>query len=268
MGFLLRCPIKTDVINPLKEWLPDFGWYSIQKLVEIEGFESFAQQLEKEAPNRFKDWYNELDPEEKNLPLEWKRLNNTFQKLLVLRCMRPDRIPTALNDFIRRSLPHGEKYTEMDSSSSFFDILISSYQDSTPTTPIYFILSPGANPVRDVEDLARKYGVDPIKHLHTVALGQGQEINAMNQLDIGHKEGHWVMLQNIHLMPRWLLELEKTLDAFVQEGSHPSFRVFLSSDPSNTIPIGILERCIKLTNEPPTGLKPNIKRAFVFFSKE
>jgi dynein heavy chain len=36
--------------------------------------------------------------------------------------------------------------------------------------------------------------MDPLKTLHTVSLGQGQDIVAMNKLDIGHKEGHWVML--------------------------------------------------------------------------
>jgi hypothetical protein len=38
-------------------------------------------------------------------------------------------------------------------------------------TPIYFILSPGSNPVRDVETLAMKLGQDPKKMLHSVALG-------------------------------------------------------------------------------------------------
>ena len=42
----------------------------------------------------------------------------------------------------------------------------------------------------------------------------------------------------------------------------------MSSDPSTSIPIGLLERCIKLTNEPPEGLKQNMKRAFTFFNKE
>jgi dynein heavy chain len=45
------------------------------KLIEIEGFELFSQNLEKEAPNRFKEWYNELSPEEVKLPLDWKRLD-------------------------------------------------------------------------------------------------------------------------------------------------------------------------------------------------
>jgi len=157
---------------------------------------------------------------------------------------------------------------DCDSTSSFFQVLMSSYLDSTPTTPIYFILSPGANPVKDVEDLARKLGNDPKKMLHTIALGQGQDVIALSKLDIGHREGHWVMLQNIHLMPTFLLDLEKKLDHFAAEGSNPAFRLFVSSDPSPGIPIGLLERCVKLTNEPPQGLKQNMKRAFTFFSKE
>lgn len=33
-----------------------------------------------------------------------------------------------------------------------------------------------------------------------------------------------------------------------------------------TIPIGLLERCIKLTNEPPAGMKANLLKAFNFFN--
>ena len=164
MNFLLRCPLRTDTANPLKEWLPDLAWYSIMKLIEIEGFELFGQNLEKEAPNRFRDWYNELTPEIMKLPLDWKRLDQQFfQKLLVIRCLRPDRITTALDIFIRNALPNGDNYVDCDSTSSFFMVLSQSYADSTPTTPIFFILSPGANPVKDVEVLAKKNGVDPIK---------------------------------------------------------------------------------------------------------
>jgi dynein heavy chain len=71
-------------------------------------------------------------------------------------------------------------------------------------------------------------------------------------------------------MPRWLSELEKILDNFGgdQGGGNPNFRLFLSADPSPDVPIGILDRSIKLTNEPPAGLKANMKRAWTYFTKE
>lgn len=90
----------------------------------------------------------------------------------------------------------------------------------------------------------------------------------MSCLELAHRNGHWVILNNIHLMPSWLIELEKKLDEFALEGSHEKFRLYLSSDPSPAIPIGVLSRCIKLTNEPPAGLKANLKRAFANFSRD
>jgi len=77
MSFLINCPTSTAVANPLKKWLPDKAWYSINKLIEIEGFEQFATNLSKDAPSRFQMWYNELDPEDRALPLEWRSLENT-----------------------------------------------------------------------------------------------------------------------------------------------------------------------------------------------
>jgi len=268
-NFLVRCPLKVDVENPLSEWLPTSAWHAVQSLISLPGFESFAVNMERDAPNRFKDWINELAPETAKLPLDWKKLDQMpFQKLLVIRCLRPDRMTVALAEFIRVALPNGDHFVDCDAGKSFADILSMTLADSSTTTPIFFILSPGADPVKEVEKLGKKKGFLPNVGLFNVALGQGQDVVAMRYLEAGHKEGHWVMLQNIHLMPAFLINLEKKLDAFAAEGSHVNFRVYLSAEPSNDIPIGVMERSIKLTNEPPQGLKPNLKRAFTFFTKE
>jgi len=91
---------------------------------------------------------------------------------------------------------------------------------------------------------------------------------ANNKLDTAHKEGTWVMLQNVHLMPRYLNEMEKKLADFAAEGSDPGFRLFLSADPNKDIPIYLLEKSIKMTNEPPAGVKQNLLRAFTYHTKE
>jgi dynein heavy chain len=269
-NFLLRAPMMVGAENPLAEWLPNKNWSLALKLTELDGFDSFATNMEKDAPNRFKEWFNELAPESTKLPLDWKRLDSLpFQKLLVLRCLRPDRITGAMADWIRSTLPNGRDYMDCDGSSSFQQILVSSFEDSTATTPIFFILSPGADPVKEVEAMGRKLiNLQLGVNYHNVAMGQGQDVVAMAKLEIGHREGHWVMLQNIHLMPKWCVELEKKLDAFAVENSHPSMRVILSADPNKGIPIGILERSIKLTNEPPQGMLANLRRSFALFSKE
>jgi len=135
MNFLIYCPLTTENPRPgsLKDWLPETAWYTIQSLIKIDGFEQFSQHLEKEAPRRFQDWYNSLAPENEKLPLDWKRLEGApFQKMLVVRCLRPDRLTIALDNFIKRTLPNGAAFVECDNTSSADEILTSSYADSTP----------------------------------------------------------------------------------------------------------------------------------------
>ena len=188
--------------------------------------------------------------------------------MLVVRCLRPDRMTSALTSFIRNILPDGGSYIECDSRLSNLQILDNCLAESTPKTPIYFMLSPGANVVADLDKKAAEYGLQKGVSYHNVSMGQGQDVVAMLCLETAHRNGHWVILNNVHLMPKWLIELEKKLDEYAAEGSHEKFRVFLTSDPSKTVPIGILNRCIKLTSEPPAGLKANLKRAWCFFSKD
>ena len=169
---------------------------------------------------------------------------------------------------MRSTLPNGRQYTELDAGKGFQEVLTLSMDDASSKTPIFFILSAGADPVATVYLLACKNGYVDSGKYHRIAMGQGQDVIAMKHLEIAHKNGDWVVLENIHLMPKWCKELEKKLDEFASEGSHENFRLFLSAEPNKGIPIGILERSIKLTSEPPTGMKANLKRAFASFPKE
>ncbi|NWI39538.1 DYH9 protein, partial [Picathartes gymnocephalus] len=110
------------------------------------------------------------------------------------------------------------------------------------------------------------------RNLHNVSLGQGQEVVAEQALDLAAEEGHWLILQNIHLVAKWLSSLEKKLEQH-SEGSHPDFRVFISAEPapcpeSHIIPQGILENSIKITSEAPTGIHANLHKALDNFSQD
>jgi len=267
IDFLLRCPRKQDA--PPRDnqmgFLDEFIWQSMCHLQDLDGFAEFAVKMEKEQCPKFREWFNEINPEDIPLPLDWKKhKKHSFYKLLVLRCCRPDRVSVALNEFFRVCLPRGNEFME---SRTFSDILSQAFNDSTTEIPIFFILSPGSNPVKELEVLGRK--VNPKKKyelnktLHQISMGQKMDEKAEAYLATCSTDGHWLFLQNIHLMPKWLKKLEDKLkDMSKDKAGSEDFRLFLSAEPRNEIPVGLLEKCIKLTNEPPSGLKENMKIAF------
>ena len=253
--------------NPL-DWLPDAAWQSVCGMTDIEEFANFSDDLIESAP-RFREWFNHVSPETEKLPLDWRELDKTFfHKLLPIRALRPDRMLMALEMLQKQVLPDAANFLQLDAQLNSFQILEQIYEDSSPSTPIYFILSPGVDVISDVSKLARERDMIENETFHNISLGQGMDVVAETKLIEGHKSGHWVMLNNVHLMPRWLTKLQTMMDDFStsEHGSHERFRLFLSSDPATSIPIGILDCAIKLTNEAPSGIKANLKRAFRSFT--
>ena len=83
-------------------------------------------------------------------------------------------------------------------------------------------------------------------------------------------QGGWVFLQNVHLMPDWLPTLERTLE-MCSANAHANFRCFISAEPPplphwKTIPESLLQSCIKVSNEAPSDLKSNLRRAWRQYS--
>jgi len=262
LDFIIKAPRNMDAGDRSEalQWLPEACWGTVQALSEQlpDAFSGLPADMDG-SWKRWKEWFDNEQPENEPLPGEWKRLPG-FQRLLIIRSLRPDRMMLAVKFWVKEEM--GVEYYNAIS----FD-LPASFEDASPATPIFFLLSPGVDPllaVRAIGGPAEKTEANGL--FFSVSLGQGQEPVAEKALDRMHATGGWVMLQNIELVARWLPKLEKKLETLI-EGAHPDFRVFLSSLPQNVIPVQILQNSIKLTNEPPSGLRPNMLRAFATFTE-
>ena len=263
LDFLLRFPVQTNVSTPV-DFLNDFCWGGIKALSNMGEFTNLDRDIEGSA-KRWKKFVESECPEKEKFPQEWKN-KTSLQKLCMMRALRPDRMLYALSLFVEEKL--GRKYVENRAVE-----FAKSYEETTPSTPVFFILSPGVDPLKEVEALGKKLGfTTDNRNFHNISLGQGQEVVAEKAMEIGAKEGHWVVLQNIHLVSKWLSTLEKNLEIH-GETSHDNFRMFISAEPAgdpsaHIIPQGILESAIKITNEPPTGMQANLHKALDNFNQD
>lgn len=112
-------------------------------------------------------WYDHDTPESQPFPMKYDDSLVGFQRLTLLRCFRVDRIYRAITEYVTKCM--GEKYVTPPIIS--YEAI---YEQSTPMSPIVFILSPGSDPASDLMKLAERieFGNNKIKFL---SMGQGQE---------------------------------------------------------------------------------------------
>lgn len=255
--FLLTGGIALDKdmpANPDSAWLTDKSWTEICRLSNLPAFQGFAASF-KEDIRQWKMIFDSTDPYEERLPGSWNSSLNSFQRLLVLRCLRPDKVTNASQRFVIEKL--GRKFVEPPP----FD-LASSYADSNCCTPLIFVLSPGADPMTSLIKFAesRKMGGNK---LNSISLGQGQGPIASKMISQAALEGSWVVLQNCHLATSWMSTLEKICEDLSPDTTHKDFRMWLTSYPTEKFPVTLLQNGVKITNEPPKGLKSNLLKSYL-----
>ncbi|RYG67808.1 hypothetical protein EON64_06655, partial [archaeon] len=199
--------------NPYKDWLSDVAWGDILALSELPAFHDFRDHFVKDH-KKWEPLVSSSTPMELLNTLLGESMD-AFRKLCVLRCIRPDVAVPAVQQFIAEKM--GTKFIEPPA----FDMK-ECFADSKSTTPLIFVLTPGAAPMTELLKLAEDMGYS--NKLQAISLGQGQGPIAENAIQDAADKGTWVCLQNCHLSISWMPTLEKICEEFSEETLHPNFR--------------------------------------------
>ncbi|OEH79493.1 heavy chain 2 family protein [Cyclospora cayetanensis] len=244
-GALLDAP--SPPTNPDPEWITPAAWQLVCKADQLEALQGLQSSVDQNS-REWRRWFGSTEPERATLPGDWQARLDALQRLIVIRCLRPDRVIPAASRFVADAL-----------DARFIENMPLDWEDlfasSKNTVPLLLLLS-GVDPVGQLMTFATSKNATVV----SVALGQGQAMRAEQAIRDGARHGFWVFLANCHLAVSWLPTLEKLTEEILNMKLHPNFRLWLSSEPTENFPIALLQRSTKVTIERPRGLRANLQR--------
>jgi len=248
--------------NPDPEWITPIMWQSIAALSDAgDPFFGLLSSVTTKT-HVWRAWATGEDPVTAPLPdFVGEKPDESvmgFLKLMLVKIMCEDKMVSACQSYVAQSL--GRDFLDPPPTG-----LQEVYADTTKATPIIYILHGGV----DSTPLLQRFASRELSNdeedgkLHIISLGQGQGPIAEMTVKSACYRGDWVCLQNCHLARSWMPTLEGIVDELQHdEDVHPSFRLWLTSMPTPHFPVPVLQAGVKITMEPPKGLRANLRRSY------
>mmetsp|Transcript_3629 Transcript_3629/g.6367 ORF Transcript_3629/g.6367 Transcript_3629/m.6367 type:complete len:3156 (-) Transcript_3629:97-9564(-) len=252
--------VKAERANPFK-WLSDKIWlnviqmsrqpFGVDQVVFFREIQDFMQRNEA----TWRKWFDENEPEGVPVPDYEDRMNmdrtlGPFLRLVLVRCMREDRTGVTCAKFVESMLDSRFTAPVNDAITDIFD-------ESLARKPVLYLLTAGSDPTFTIDELAKKKKKYPTDK---VSMGEGQEKVAREKNNAAFLTGGWVILQNSHLGIGYMCELEDVL--LKTPEIEENFRLWITTEITLRFPIGLLQIAIKVTLEPPAGLKAGLFRTY------
>jgi dynein heavy chain len=252
--------VKAEKPNPFK-WMSDKIWLNCIQLTrhgfgpdQMTFFRELCDFLQRNEA-AWRKWFDENEPEGVPVPdyeerIMMERTLGPFLRLVLVRSFREDRTSIVCSQYIEAQLD--SRFT-----SPVTDAITSIYEESAPRKPVLYLLTAGSDPTFAIDELAKKKKKFPTDK---VSMGEGQEKVAREKNNNAFLTGGWVILQNSHLGIGYMNELEDVLlkTADIDE----AFRLWITCEITPRFPIGLLQIAIKVTLEPPAGLKAGLSRTY------
>jgi dynein heavy chain len=130
----------------------------MSQLDAFKGLDSYFIEFHK----KFKKIFDATEAHLEKMPGEWDEKLNSFQKMIVLKSIRLDKITAAITSYIIEQI--GQDFVDPPTFN-----LGSCYKDSSNVSPLIFVLSAGSDPTADFMKYAEQ--CDMTSKIESVSLG-------------------------------------------------------------------------------------------------
>ncbi|KAI4474528.1 hypothetical protein M0802_015568 [Mischocyttarus mexicanus] len=243
----------SNVFQAPPVWLSMKMWNQIRYINDnFSNFHGLAQDISSNDV-AWKIYWNSDLVETLTLPDPWDKKLGPYQKLILAKIAKPDKIIYHIIYFVENYLGKMLNYSSQYTISQ-------SYAESSCLRPILFILPSYSSPLSFLSAYASTIGYSS-KYI-SLSMEDTQQKKAEILIKKAQEDGGWVFLQNCHLAVPWLFQLEKICEDLNPSNTSLTFRLWLSSYSINEFPISILQNCVKITLDDPINIKENLLRSF------
>ncbi|XP_064650622.1 uncharacterized protein LOC135502065 isoform X3 [Lineus longissimus] len=267
---------------PVPTWLPSERWDELLSLSVLPGALANLCVNVAEDSEKWEVWYEASEAENELMPLppipktphtQDKDGDNTsrqsaspdtnqmsdLHQLIVIRMLRPDRLPHAMSKYVSRNLglapqPAPTLHDIMESMGNHhYGILVMLPPGaSSPSQQSISSIKMTKDSLQTIREMAEEIGIT----LESVKMCEGCEYQVGVTIDQAEKNDGWVVIEDLHLAPeKFFRELNYNLIRVMrgrerldeEKRSRSKFCIWLTSEPSARIPTFMLKRLHKLS---------------------
>ncbi|CAK9814005.1 Dynein axonemal heavy chain 7 [Anthophora quadrimaculata] len=236
----------NTIPNYTCNWLPCNIWINIYDLSKT--FSVFNDLADDFCFNEkaWKQYYTSEPLQDHLMPEPWISKLSLFQKLILVKVLHPDKVIVQIMQMIKNVL--GGIHSQSPNMK-----ISQSYAESTCFTPILFILPACLSPLSLISTFAKNKG--HLSKFVSLSMNKDQEQKAEHLIQEAQREGSWVFLENCHLTPHWMVQLERICENCNSSNISSDFRLWLSCYSFKEFPISILQNSIKIIHDYPLSIR-------------
>lgn len=239
-------------------WLGLAQLENLKRLDKLTKFQGILESFQIDF-STWQVWLEYLEPETK-LPGKWSTFLNSFEKLILISVLRPDRAFSQIRYLTTEVL--GATFAKIVSTPELID-LKEIYESTSDKFPVIIFLirdndefSPDPN--SSIISLADSINSAP--KVYSLSLSNENTHLTRRLLEEGLKMGHWIYMTNCHLAVEWMWQMQRILEEY-HTGKKISwdsdsertgeFRLWLRTSYHESYPSEIIKHATKIVVESP-----------------